>query len=63
MRVIEKVPYAKGSTSVDTTGLRPLSWVVVFVRIMRIVFIACCRHMGIPARYVSGYVILRKMAA
>jgi transglutaminase-like putative cysteine protease len=39
--LIERMPYEKGHTSVDTTAAQG---------------VACCRELGIPARYVSGYV-------
>jgi transglutaminase-like putative cysteine protease len=48
----------------DSIGEVPPSAPQVFaagagcVRDQAHVFIACCRHLGIPARYVSGYVLL-----
>lgn len=53
--ILEKVPYAKGSTSVDTTGAEAFELGGGVCQDHAHIFIACCRHMGIPARYVSGY--------
>ena len=35
--------------------LKRLPWALACVRIMRISFLSLCRQVGLPARYVSGY--------
>ncbi len=53
--IVEKVPYAKGSTSVDTVAAEAFELGSGVCQDHAHIFIACCRHLGIPARYVSGY--------
>jgi transglutaminase-like putative cysteine protease len=54
-RVSSAVSYKKGSTEVNTTALEAFDWGTGVCQDQAHVFIACCRSIGIPARYVSGY--------
>jgi transglutaminase-like putative cysteine protease len=54
-RVSDLVSYKKGSTAVHTTALEAFDWGAGVCQDQAHVFIACCRSIGIPARYVSGY--------
>jgi len=54
--VAARVEYRKGSTDVLTTAADALVGGVGVCQDHAHVFIACCRHLGVPARYVSGYV-------
>jgi transglutaminase-like putative cysteine protease len=54
-RVSGAVSYKKGSTGVETTALEAFDWGTGVCQDQAHVFIACCRSVGIPARYVSGY--------
>jgi transglutaminase-like putative cysteine protease len=49
------VSYKKGSTQVHTTALEAFDWGAGVCQDQAHVFIACCRSLGLPARYVSGY--------
>jgi transglutaminase-like putative cysteine protease len=53
--VADKVKYQKGSTEVDTTAITAFELGLGVCQDQTHVFIACCRVLGIPARYVSGY--------
>ncbi|CAG0949562.1 hypothetical protein MTYP_00108 [Methylophilaceae bacterium] len=53
--IVKRVPYAKGSTAVDTTAADAFGLGSGVCQDHAHIFIACCRHLGIPARYVSGY--------
>lgn len=53
--IVDKVPYAKGSTVVDTPAAEAFALGSGVCQDHAHIFIACCRHLGIPARYVSGY--------
>ncbi|MFM1991728.1 MAG: hypothetical protein RJA99_4685 [Pseudomonadota bacterium] len=52
----ERMPYEKGHTSVETTAAQSFAAGRGVCQDHAHVFAACCREMGIPARYVSGYV-------
>jgi transglutaminase-like putative cysteine protease len=54
--LIERMPYEKGHTSVDTTAAQGFAAGRGVCQDHAHVFVACCRELGIPARYVSGYV-------
>ena len=54
-RVSGAVSYKKGSTVVNTTALEAFDWGTGVCQDQAHVFIACCRCVGVPARYVSGY--------
>lgn len=54
--VLERMPYQKGRTQVDFTAAQSFAAGRGVCQDHAHVFIACCRLLGIPARYVSGYV-------
>lgn len=53
--VCEQVRYRTGSTSVDDSAMTALARGEGVCQDQAHVFLACCRAVGIPARYVSGY--------
>jgi len=53
--VIEQVPYVKGGTGVYTTAAQAFAARTGVCQDHAHIFIACCRSLGTPARYVSGY--------
>lgn len=53
--VLQKVVYKKGETEVGTTALKAFELGAGVGQDQTHVFIACCRLLGVPARYVSGY--------
>jgi transglutaminase-like putative cysteine protease len=53
--VVDHVKYEKGSTSTETTAAEAFDQAKGVGQDQTHVFIACCRSLGIPARYVSGY--------
>lgn len=53
--IIEQVPYVKGGTGVYTTAAQAFAARTGVCQDHAHIFIACCRSLGIPARYVSGY--------
>jgi transglutaminase-like putative cysteine protease len=53
--IIEKVPYVKGKTGVFTTASEAFSAGTGVCQDHAHIFIACCRSLETPARYVSGY--------
>jgi len=55
-RIAEQIRYEKGATSVHSTVAEVLSLGAGVCQDFAHVMIACCRSLGIPARYVSGYV-------
>lgn len=54
-RIGERVTYRKGATTVDSTALEVLEIGAGVCQDFAHLFIACCRRLGVPARYVSGY--------
>lgn len=54
-RIRTAVRYEKGTTTVQTTAAEVLSQGSGVCQDHSHLFIACCRILGIPARYVSGY--------
>jgi len=54
--VYRHLPYAPGETDVTTTAAEAFQAESGVCQDHTHIFIACCRHLGIPARYVSGYV-------
>lgn len=61
--VREKVEYRKGVTEVTTTAARAFARGAGVCQDHAHVFVACCRHLNIPARYVSGYLAPSELAA
>ena len=54
-RVQEHIIYKTGVSTVDTTAAEALKRGAGVAQDQAHAFIACCRRLGIPARYVSGY--------
>ena len=54
--LLERMPYEKGHTSVETTAAQSFAAGRGVCQDHAHVFVTCCREMGVPARYVSGYV-------
>lgn len=54
-RIRAAVRYVKGATTVQTTAAQVFSQGSGVCQDHSHLFIACCRRLGIPARYVSGY--------
>jgi transglutaminase-like putative cysteine protease len=54
-RVGNRVKYKTGVSTVDTTATEALARGAGVAQDSAHVFIACCRRLGVPARYVSGY--------
>lgn len=53
--IVSRVPYSKGITGVYTTASEALETGTGVCQDHAHIFIACCREMNVPARYVSGY--------
>lgn len=53
--VLEAVPLAPGRTDPDTTAAQAFGLGGGAVQDQVHLFLACCRHLGLPARYASGY--------
>ena len=53
--ILERVPYIKGSTAVETSASRAFELGAGVCQDHAHIFVACCRSLGLPARYVSGY--------
>lgn len=53
--IVLRVPYVKGATEVYTTASQAWDAGSGVCQDHAHIFIACCRTLGIPARYVSGY--------
>lgn len=56
--VRERIPFESGVTAVHSTALEAYEHGRGVCQDHAHVFIACCRYLGIPARYVSGYLYL-----
>ena len=54
--IAERMPYRPGSTLVSHTAAESFALGAGVCQDHTHVFIACCRALGVPARYVSGYV-------
>jgi transglutaminase-like putative cysteine protease len=53
--VLAKLPFQSGVTEVHSTALEAFEAGNAVCQDHAHVFISCCRHLGVPARYVSGY--------
>ncbi len=53
--LVDKVGYIKGATEVNTTAIEAFALGQGVCQDHAHMFIACCRSLGYPARYVSGY--------
>lgn len=54
-QIMEKIAYVKGSTEVKTTAAQAFALGEGVCQDQTHILLACCREIGIPARYVSGY--------
>ncbi|MCX7362842.1 MAG: transglutaminase family protein [Alphaproteobacteria bacterium] len=54
-RVRTRVAYKTGVSTVDTTAAEALARGAGVAQDEAHIFIACCRRLGVPARYISGY--------
>lgn len=54
-QIVHRVPYVKGATGVYTTASQALETGSGVCQDHAHIFIACCRVLNVPARYVSGY--------
>jgi transglutaminase-like putative cysteine protease len=54
-RVSARIAYKTGVSTVDTTAIETLAKGAGVAQDTAHVFIAACRRLGVPARYVSGY--------
>lgn len=54
-RVAGRIAYRTGVSTVETTAAEALARGAGVAQDTTHVFIACCRRLGVPARYVSGY--------
>src|SRR4030095_10278844 len=61
--ICETVHYEKGATAVDEPAADAFARGKGVCQDQAHVFIACCRALGIPARYVSGYLHAEQQAA
>jgi transglutaminase-like putative cysteine protease len=61
--VREKVEYKKGVTEVSTTAAKAFARGAGVCQDHAHVFVACCRTLNIPARYVSGYLAPKELTA
>lgn len=57
-RVLDRMPYAKGTTMVGTTAEEALTNNTGVCQDHAHVFIGLARLLGVPARYVSGYLMM-----
>lgn len=53
--IVERVPYTRGDTAVDTPASEAFRLGRGVCQDHAHILIACCRKLGLPARYVSGY--------
>jgi transglutaminase-like putative cysteine protease len=53
--VLKKMPFKPGDTHAGNTAAEAFALGSGVCQDHTHVFIACCRHLGVPARYVSGY--------
>ncbi len=56
LAIAERMPYRPGSTSASHTAAESFALGAGVCQDHTHVFIACCRALAVPARYVSGYV-------
>ena len=55
LAIADKVAYSPGETHVHTTGAEALEQGTGVCQDHAHIFCAVCRHLGVPSRYVSGY--------
>jgi transglutaminase-like putative cysteine protease len=61
--VRDRLPFETGATAVHSTALQAYEAGKGVCQDHVHVFLACCRHLGVPARYVSGYLCLPERQA
>jgi len=54
--ILRKMPFKPGDTNVSSSAAEAFGVGSGVCQDHANVFIACCRHLGVPARYISGYV-------
>ena len=54
-RILQLVPYTSGATSATTTAQEAFELGAGVCQDHSHIFLGCCRYLGLPARYVSGY--------
>jgi transglutaminase-like putative cysteine protease len=54
--ILERMPFTPGDTRVSSSAAEAFALGAGVCQDHTHVFIAACRHLGVPARYVSGYV-------
>lgn len=54
-RIAQRVAYKAGVSTVETTAIEALTRGAGVAQDETHIFVACCRRLGVPARYVSGY--------
>lgn len=54
--ILKKMPFKPGDTAVSSSAAEAFAIGSGVCQDHAHVFIACCRYLGVPARYVSGYV-------
>ena len=54
--IMQRMPFKPGDTSVSSSASQAFAVGSGVCQDHAHVFIACCRYLGVPARYVSGYV-------
>jgi len=62
-RVLEKVKYETGRTNSETTAEEAVEAGHGVCQDHAHIFIGCARHLGVPARYVSGYLMMEDRVA
>jgi len=55
-RILERIQFTPGATTVTHTAAEAFDQKKGVCQDHTHVFIACCRYIGVPARYVSGYI-------
>lgn len=53
--ILTKVPYTRGATDAATTSVEAFTLAAGVCQDHAHIFLSCCRFLGLPARYVSGY--------
>jgi transglutaminase-like putative cysteine protease len=53
--ILKKMPFTRGGTHAGNSAAEAFALRSGVCQDHTHVFIACCRHLGVPARYVSGY--------
>jgi transglutaminase-like putative cysteine protease len=60
--IADRMPFKPDEGDASASAAEAFGGGVVSVRDQAHVFIACCRHLGVPARFVSGYLHSAKVA-